>query len=167
MKRSAANRGFTLTELMAVLTLAAIGISVVTVNTHTLSDAARFRSVASQIGSVYRLALYEAMRTGLPRSIVLQPGRCAVQKPVFNEGIWTWSEPAIFDFAPGVKLVDVRQGSASSRQPQDRGSWHVLVRPGFSNRDIELRLRTPAGGNTVALIDAISGTGSFRESSDD
>ncbi len=129
-QRGPYQRSVTLIELMAVVTLLALAVGVTTVQAHGVSERAQLRSAATQIESVYRLALTEAVRSGKPRRLVFQQHSVAVHKPMLVEGVWTWSRGSRFRLVRKVRIVSVMPWPSDARIVSSDDAWPVLLRSG-------------------------------------
>ena len=60
-------QGYSLIELMVVVTLVGVFVGLGALNMHGVSDAAQLQAAADQVATAYRLAQAEAARSGTPR----------------------------------------------------------------------------------------------------
>lgn len=122
--------GFTLLELMVVVTLMAVAIGMVTVNAQALSDAARLRSAASVLTSVYDLARTEASASGLPRSLLIDARGCLVGEPVLREEVWSWDYKPRITLPARVRVKSISPAITGGVVWEDREPWRLVIVPG-------------------------------------
>lgn len=160
MPAKAKHRGFTLLELMAVVTLLTVALGVVLLSTAGLTDRARLRAAAAQIGTIYRLALLHARESGMPR--LLQFGRrgCTVSKPEFREEQWQWSSGASMVLAEKVSIRRVWPLGGAGRLPAG-GPWSIVVAPNTVTPGYRFELQLENELIGLVTIDGYTGRDSF------
>ncbi len=145
MRRSRTGRAFTLIEITVVVTIMALLLGVVTLGAQALDDEARVQSAMSQLGSLHRLAVVEANRTGRPHLIQLSPHGLSMSRPVFVEGAWRWVEVVAIRFPRRVSVTSV---SAPERMDGGRdtdGHWLLPIAPGRSHPSYDIVFVASAG----------------------
>ena len=158
--------GFTLVELMAVATLLAMAVGVAALNVQGMSQQAQLQVAASQVGAVYRLATCEAARSGRPQILTFDRHGCAVKKPVYREGRWTWSLAPRFELVSKVRIVKALACGFEDKRAAGP-PWEVAITPGALNSDLCLELALSNGVRGTVKLDGITGMTQVRLSHDE
>ena len=160
-------RAFTLVELMVVTVILTIATGLVTVQVHGLTGPARLQAAAIQIGALFRLALLEASRSGLPRVLRLDHREGAVLKPVYVEGQWTWSDGVSILFVSKVKVVGVAPTVTTEHERSAQAPWRIVLAPGGMNPGYRIDLRHRNGLSGIVRIDGRTGVEELRLAPDE
>lgn len=126
--------GFTMIEMMAVVVIMAIAVGAATLEVHGVADQVRIRMAADQVQSIYRLALADATRSGLPRTLVFEKHGCAIRMPKLVEGQWRSVKSATFALANGVELTGIYDQENRPVTPSDDPPWTITASPSILDR---------------------------------
>ncbi len=90
--RRGRNRGITLIELLAVVTLLSLAVGALTVGMDGFTEEGRLRAAANQIVTLHQTARLEAVSGGSPRQLVFeQDGRTIrIERPDVIGRRWQW-----------------------------------------------------------------------------
>lgn len=154
--------GFTLLELVVVVTLITLAVGWTTLDLHGVSDRAVLQTAATQIGAVQRTVAQAASTTGMPRKIVWDRRSCTVFRPVLHEGEWRWSPVSEFGLVKKVWLrnVNVRPGAAGKERSGP--PWNVILTPGNTAVEYRFQLETTQGLDGAVIVDGFLGSESLR-----
>ena len=136
----AKRNGFTLLELMAVVTCLAILVGVTTLGMQSVTDDARIHTSAVKLASGYRLAVTEASQTGRPRLMEIESKGFRIRKPMHRDDAWQWSLPPRIELSDGVRVL----GAAWVDDPNDltsaEGPWRLTIAPDVQTHNLWLVL---------------------------
>lgn len=155
-------RGFTLLELLVVLTLMTVTIGIATISVGGMTDQARIYAAATRIGTAYRLAAFDSARSGLPHMLQLDRKNCRVAQPVWREEAWSWSSGPSFEMPGKVRLVGVKRTATTDEELMIEPPWQIAVPPGVRNVPYAFVLRVGNRVQGLAVIDALTGTPTVR-----
>ena len=109
MTRRVHRFGFTLIELVVVVSLMCVTVGMVVFRLDGVSDRGRLRSTATQMAVLLRLAQTQARTSGVPRLMRYHPSsdRVSIHVPAEREGVWDWNEGLEFLTATGAGIERV------------------------------------------------------------
>ena len=121
-------RAFTLIELLAVITLVAIAVGIVTLRLDSFSEQGRIRAASRQIGTLIRLTQTDARTSG--RSVILRyeigEPTVAVLRPRVEHDEVIWVRRPGIDLTGSVTIAAV--AGTSTKEKPDVDMDHVDVR---------------------------------------
>jgi prepilin-type N-terminal cleavage/methylation domain-containing protein len=147
-------RGYSLLELLAVVTLIGLLVGVSTLNMHCVSDEARLAAAADQLATAFRLAVQEASRTGRPHLFVVRQGRCVIQRPAWSSDKWGWKTGAEFRLPSKVSV----QSADDAGEQGGEYEFRMPIAPDSWTQSVRLRLQLDGGAEGVFEIQAATGT---------
>ncbi len=105
--------GFTLLELMVVVTLMAVAVGLTVFRLDGLTETSRLRSGAAQLDALLRLTTTQARTSGQPRRVeyLRERDRVVVHAPRREGERWRWDEGAEYRIGTGIQVHRVlREG---------------------------------------------------------
>ena len=162
MRRAQTGLSFTLLEMTAVVTLLAIAVGIATMRVSGTADHARLEAAATQIGSVYRLTVCQAARSGRPRILSLDPHGCIVKEPVYRDGNWLWSPAPRIEWTGGVALANVYPFDGNNVPSQAAVPWEIIISPGAIDAAYGVVLKLPSGSEATYLLDGVIGVSTLH-----
>jgi hypothetical protein len=143
-----------------VTVLLGLTIAVLTVGLPGISDSARLQGAATQIAALYRLAAFEADRSGTPRLLELAASSCRIAQPQYHGGRWHWSDGATFSLEERVEVAGVSESPMGSRMTalslDQAPPWRIMIAPGFRETEITIDLKLHGGARCRVQIDPAS-----------
>ena len=145
--------GFTLIEVLVVVTLMAIAVGFTTVRLAGVTTMSRLESAVAQMRSIIRLTCNQARITGQPRLIEYAKGSDSllVKAPALRGDDWAWDDGLTFLTVAGVQIERVLiEGDAPDRETLD--AWSVRV--GDDGRAPRHAVIVSLHGHYAALVHA-------------
>ena len=158
MNRTRSRVGFTLIELMVVITLMTLTVSAAVLRLDGLTARTRLESAGRRMMSVVKLARTEARTTGRPRLIeysVADAAEVSVRRPVRSGGTWSWGDAVSVPLDRAVRIERVLV-EGTDRSESDSDVTAIGVRPGGRHRSHAVVLRCGERFAAVFLESAIS-----------
>lgn len=126
MPRRSSQTGFTLVELLVVITLMSLAVGMTVFRLDGVSAHGRLRSTATQLAAVLHLARTEAQASGTPRLLEYQPDarQVVARRPTVQDGTWEWGTGIHYELSTRVPIVRVTvEGDRESEgEDQQEGS---------------------------------------------
>ncbi len=130
MRQSSIIRAFTLVELTAVVLLIGLIASVAMLSLEGVTSGARLRNLETQLSTLYRTAMYEASKQGLPCTIKLSSTQGAILVPKYVNEKWKMSEHWQTKWPRGVRVQGISVAGVSQKGTENKRSWLLSVPPG-------------------------------------
>ncbi len=144
--------GFTLLELLAVITLMSLAVGITVLRMDGFTDQSRLQSAASQLASLVRLAQAQARTSGVPRLIEykIDADRLGMHIPRHANDGWQWDDGVEYLLGTGVSIRGV---VLEGKDTTANASQHRAVRIGpdgrFRSHAVMLELH---GSHAVSLF---------------
>ena len=144
-------RGFTLVELLVVITLMSVAVGTVIFRLDNLTARGRLQSAAASLQASLRLAQMEAKTSSMPRKLSFVPDRrLLLRTPKRSADGWSWDKGREFLWATGVVVERVRyEGGNPDAGRHDR--LVILVKPDGRFRALAVVMACQ-GQTLVALL---------------